>query len=214
MLRTFIVFLFIYSGIFAQNTAYKPFSGSLTYKVELVDSTLKKGKFQYYMRVYTNDTLVRTENESPLFGKQILIKNLNLKKQYLLLNINDKKYAIQQNIPLDTLPSKYKFEIKSKFKKFGNKKSQLAITTLRNYPTTFKTYYAVDLNPIYLDILKGLKGLPTQYFIPSVNGIFKYTLIEIEETPLPSSTFLFSKDYTKISFDEFIKIATESNKSN
>jgi hypothetical protein len=166
------------------------------------------------MRVYTNDTLVRTENESPLFGKQILIKNLNLKKQYLLLNINDKKYAIQQNIPLDTLPSKYKFEIKSKFKKFGNKKSQLAITTLRNYPTTFKTYYAVDLNPIYLDILKGLKGLPTQYFIPSVNGIFKYTLIEIEETPLPSSTFLFSKDYTKISFDEFIKIATESNKSN
>ena len=214
MLRTFIVFLFIYSGIFAQNTTYKPFSGSLTYKVELVDSTLKKGKFQYFMRVYTNDTLVRTENESPLFGKQILIKNLKLSKQYLLINLYDKKYAIQQNIPLDTFPSKYKFEIKSKFKKFGNKKSQLAITSLRNYPRTFKTYFTTDLNPIYLDIFKGLKGLPTQYYIPSDNGIFRYTLIEIEEAKLPANTFLFTKDYTKISFDEFIKIATEPNKPN
>ena len=50
------------------------------------------------MRVYTNDTLVRTENESPLFGKQILIKNLNLKKQYLLLNINDKKKQTKSNL--------------------------------------------------------------------------------------------------------------------
>jgi hypothetical protein len=214
MLRTFIAFLFIYSGIFGQNTPYKPFSGSLSYKVELVDSTLKKEKFQYYMRIYTNDTLVRTETESILFGKQILIKNLNLKKQYLLLTFNEKKYAIQQTIPLDTLPSKYKFELKTKFKKFANKKSQLAITTLRNYPTKFKTFFTQDLNPIYLDIFKGLNGLPTQYYLPSDNGILRYTLIEIEETKLPASTFLFSRDYTKITFDEFIKIATESNKSN
>ena len=214
MLRTFILFLFINSILYAQKTNFKPFSGALTYKVELVDSTLKKGKFQYYMRVYTNDTMVRTENESELFGKQTVIKHLRLNKQYLLLTYNNKKYAIQQQISPDTTPSKYQFEEKQKFKKFAKKKSQLAITSIKNVPYKFNTYFTTELNPIYLDILKGIKGLPTQYFLPSNNGILRYTLIEIEETPLPANTFLFSKDYVKITFDDFIKSATESNKEN
>ena len=91
MLRTFIAFILISSCLFGQTSSFKPFRGAFTYKVELVDSTLKKGVFQYYMRVYTNDTLVRTENESNLFGKQILIKHLTLKKQYLLLTYENKK---------------------------------------------------------------------------------------------------------------------------
>lgn len=214
MLRTFILFLFITPLLIAQKTTYKPFSGALTYKVELVDSTLKKGKFQYYMRVYTNDTIVRTENESELFGKQIVIKHLKLNKQYLLLSYNNKKYAIQQQIVIDTTPSKYYFEEKQKFKKFAKKKSQLAVTSIKNIPFKFNTYFSTELNPIYLDILKGIKGLPTQYFLPSNNGILRYTLIEVQETTLPSTTFLFSKDYIKITFDDFIKKVTESNQEN
>ena len=214
MLRTFILFLFINSMLYAQKTNFKPFYGALTYKVELVDSTLKKGKFQYYMRLYTNDTIVRTENESDLFGKQIVIKHLKLNKQYLLLSYNNKKYAIQQQIPPDTTPSKYQFEEKQKFKKFAKKKSQLAITHIKNIPYTFKTYFSTELNPIYLDIFKGIKGLPTQYFLSSNKGILRYTLIEVQETVLPSTTFLFSKDYIKIPFDDFIKEVTESNKEN
>ncbi len=214
MLRTFILFLLINNCYFAQNSNYKPFTGALTYKVELVDSSLKKGKFLYYMRVYTNDTLVRTETESELFGKQIVIKHLQLKKQYLLLNFDNKKYAIQQQIPLDTTQSKYKFEVKQKFKKFAKKKCQLAITSSLEYTYKFNTYFSKELNPIYLDIFKGINGLPTQYYLPFDNGILKYTLIELQETTLPENTFLFSKDYQKISFEDFITIATESKKNN
>jgi hypothetical protein len=158
------------------------------------------------MRVYTNDTLVRTENESPLFGKQIFIKHLILKKQYLLLSYENKKYAIQQNQIKDTLPSKYNFEFQTKHKKIGKLKSYLAITSLKDYPIKFNTYYCPDYNPIYLDILKGIKGLPTQYYLPSNNGILRYTLVEVEHSTLPATTFLFSKEYTKVSFDEFINL--------
>ena len=214
MLRTFVILLMISSGIHSQNMTYKPFSGALTYKVELLDSTLKKGAFQYYMRVYTNDTIVRTETESMFFGKQILIKHLKLNKQYLLLTLDNKKYAIQQTIPIDTFPSRYSFEIKPKYKKFAKKKSQLVITQIKNLPYKFNTYFSSELNPIYLDILKGLKGLPTQYYLQSDDGILKYTLIEFEETKLPITTFLFSKDYLKITFEEFVKIASESKKMN
>lgn len=214
MLRTFILFLFINTVLYAQKTNFKPFSGAFTYKVELVDSTLKKGKFQYYMRVYTNDTIVRMENESDLFGKQIVIKHLKLNKQYLLLTCNNQKYALQQQILPDTTPSKYQFEEKQKFKKFAKKKSQLAITSIKNVPYKFNTYYSTEYNPIYLDILKGIKGLPTQYFLPSNKGILRYTLIEVQEINLPKTTFLFSKDYMKITFDDFIKTITESNKEN
>jgi hypothetical protein len=214
MLRTFILFLLFGPILYAQKTSFKPFTGALTYKVELVDSTLKKGTFQYYMRIYTNDTMVRTENESELFGKQIVIKNLKLNKQYLLLTYNNKKYAIQQQLFPDTTPSKYQFEEKQKFKKFAKKKSRLAITSIKNVPYKFNTYYSIELNPIYLDILKGIKGLPTQYFLPSNNGILRYTLIEVQETSLPSTAFLFSKDYLKITFEDFIKIVTETKKEN
>jgi hypothetical protein len=213
MLRTFILFLLFSPYIFGQKNNYTSFSGALTYKVELVDSTCKKGIFQYYMRVYTNDTLIRTENESDMFGKQILIKHLQLKKQYLLLTYENKKYAIQQQLITDTIPSKYTFEFKTKHKKFAKQKSFLAITSFENYPFKFNTYYTPSLNPIYLDILKGIKGLPTQYYLPSNKGILRYTLVEVEKTTLPKNTFLFSKDYFKISFDEFINIVTGSQKT-
>lgn len=214
MLRTFIFSLFISCISYSQQLDFKPFSGALTYKVELIDSTLKKGVFQYYMRLYTNDTLVRIENESVNFGKQILIRHLNLNKQYLLLEYDNKKYAIQQIIPKDTMPSKYTFTLINKSKKFAKKKSFLAQTKITNSTFIFPTYYCKELNPKYLDILKGIKGLPTQYFLPSESGILRYTLIEVQETQLPQTTFLFSKDYTKITFDEFINIVNGTQKKN
>ena len=212
MLRTFILFLLTSTSLLGQEIPYKSFSGAITYKVELMDSTMKKGAFQYYMRLYTNDTLVRTETESINFGKQILIKHLKINKQYLLINFDNKKYAIQQTLTKDTLPSKYSFEFKPKHKKFGRKKSLLAITKIKNIPISFNTYYYPELNPIYLDILKGIKGLPAQYYLPSENGLLRYTVVEIQEAYLPPSTFLFSKDYTKITFDEFIDIVTKEKK--
>jgi hypothetical protein len=210
MLRTFLLLILICPSFFGQTSSYKPFTGTLTYKVELMDSTLKKGIFQYYMRVYTNDTLVRTETESVNFGKQIVIRHLHLNKQYLLLTHNDKKYAIQQNLAADTSSSKYTFDLINKKKKFAKTNGYLAYTHLKNSPFTFETYYSKELNPIYLNIFKGIPGLPISYFILSDNGILKYTLIEKELVQLPKNAFLFSKEYQQISFNDFIEAATKN----
>jgi hypothetical protein len=190
---------------FAFNQQYKPFEGILTYSVEQVDSTLKKAQFISLVHIYTNDTLVRTDSESASLGKQTLLRHLGLQKQYVLLEFNSKKYAIQEFIPKDTSASKYIFELTKKKKKIAGVKSQQVVVKSKNYPFPLKCYFTNEYNPIYLDILKGIPGLPTLYYVATENGLLRYTLRKMEPLELPSTTFLFSKDYERISFSEFIE---------
>jgi len=190
---------------FAFNQHYKPFEGIFTYSVEQVDSTLKKAKFISMVYIYTNDTIVRTDSESASLGKQTLLRHLGLQKQYVLLEFNSKKYAIQQVIPKDTSASKYTFKITHKQKRFAGIKAQKVIVTSKNYPFPLTCYFTNTYSPLYLDVLKGIPGLPTLYFVATENGLLRYTLRKIEPIQLPATTFLFSKDYERISFSEFIE---------
>ena len=190
---------------FAFNQQYKPFEGVFTYSVEQVDSTLKKAQFISLVHIYTNDTIVRTDSESASLGKQTLLRHIGLQKQYVLLEYNNKKYAIQQIIPKDTSTSKYNFTYTKKKKRFAGVKANQVIINSKNYPSPLKCYFTSKYNPIYLDILKGIPGLPTLYYVTTENGILRFTLRKIDPIQLPKTTFLFSKDYERISFSDFIE---------
>lgn len=198
-----ISILFLASLSFGQH--YKPFEGVLTYSVEQVDSTLKKAQFISLVHIYTNDTIVRTDSESSSLGKQTLLRHIGLQKQYVLLEFNNKKYAIQQVIPKDTSASKYSFKIMHKQKRFAGIKAQKVIVTSKNYPFPLTCYFTNTYNPVYLDVLKGIQGLPTLYYIATENGLLRYTLRKIDPIKLPVTTFLFNKEYERISFSDFIE---------
>ena len=82
--RLSIVDILFYLLLF-QSTAYgqgtkASFVGKLTYKITICDTALERFIPVRYMTVYTNDTLIRIENETDRLGKQIVIKHLFLNK--------------------------------------------------------------------------------------------------------------------------------------
>jgi hypothetical protein len=185
------------------STKNQSFSGKLVYNIELVnpsdDSSIPFSK----SIIYTNDTLVRVESESQ-FGAQILIKHIPLRKYYLLLEINDKKYAIQQIMSKDTLESKYVFEYKKSKLSIAGVKAKIVLVDSKDFEKPLEIWFAPSISPKYLDVLEGIKGLPLIYFVHTQEGILKYTLESIEKKEVSKDLFGIPSDYKKVTFSEFM----------
>jgi hypothetical protein len=199
--------LFFSLPIFGQS--FQSFEGKLVYSVEVIHPETKKAKFVSLMTIYANDTLVRTETESTNFGTQIVIKHLTHRKQYLLIEANSKKYAIQQPAPKDTNITKYQLNYKCGRKKIAGLKCKKIEITSKIFPNPQNCYYTDSYSPHYLELFPGIKGLPTEYYLMTEDGLIKYTLRELTPLKLPSMIFSFTKDYTKISLSEFIDLLSK-----
>lgn len=204
----YLIFSFSFSTILI-GQSFKSFEGKMIYSVEVIHPETKKPKFISLMTIYANDTLVRTETESTNFGTQIVIKHLIHRKQYLLIEANSKKYAIQQTAPKDTNTTKYTLQNKCGRKKIAGLKSKKIQITSKMYPEPQICYYTKEYSPHYLELFPGIKGLPTEYFLTTEDGLLKYTLREITPTKLSPTLFSFTKDYTKISLNDFIDLLSK-----
>lgn len=189
-------------GLFAQKQ--KPFVGTLTYRIEFINPGDTSISLHSFTTLYTNDTLVRIDTESEQFGPQVLIKHLTLNKYYLLLAHEGKKYAIQQTMPADTSASKYQFKkIRGKTKIAGLKAKKILVNT-PDFPKPIVMAYLPNVSPRYLGILKGIPGLPVDYYIQTDTGFLHYTLEKVELGSVKKTTFSIPTEFEKISFDEFM----------
>ncbi len=184
---------------------FKPFVGEMTYSVELIHPESKKPKLISFTTIFTNDTLVRTESENLALGKQTLIRHLILSKQYVLLEYQDKKYAIQQTITKDTSTSKYVFTTCRGYKRFCGIKAKKIMVNHPNFKVPIAMYYAKTISPKYLGVLPGIEGLPLKYYIQTEDGLLCYTLRSFKEKAIPNGLFNVSKAYEKISFPDFLE---------
>lgn len=200
-----ILFILLISfQIHAQN--FKPFSGRMVYNIEFKGISDSVFTFQSKSVLYTNDTLVRIESETGQLGPQVLIKHLIFKKYYLLLEYEQQKYALQQHLPTDTIPSKFSFKKKMGSKKIGGLKAKRVMVSHPNFKQPVEMWYAPNLSPKYLDVLKGINGLPLDYYIQMEDGLLHYQLESVEESPVNMDLFGIPTDFKKISFDEFLNI--------
>ncbi len=185
--------------------SYKPFSGRLVYRIEFQSSLDSAAVVQSKTIVYTNDTLVRVESETMQFGGQVLIKHLQLQKYYLLLEYEDQKFAIQQHMPPDTAVSKYTFKRKFGKKKYAGIKAKRVLVNTAGFERPVEMWYFPSLSPKYLDVLKGIKGLPVDYYLRMEDGYLHYILESIEPSPVNMDLFGIPSDFRKVSFDEFME---------
>jgi hypothetical protein len=209
-------FILFFSAFFLTNLlfgqTYIPFEGEFIYSVEVINPETKKANLVGYTSVFTNDTLVRIDSESPSLGKQTLLKNLLVSKQYVLLTYNGKKYAIQQHLTKDTSKTKYTFKSCFGSKKFGGIRAKKILVSHPNFKTPMVFYFAKNLNPGYLGIIKGIAGLPVQYYIQTEDGLLCYTLREYKQKEIPAGFFQVSKEFEKISFNDFMdRIVSKSS---
>ena len=209
-MKHFLLLLLLLSfGSYAQQ--YKPFRGKLIYRVDFTDSVSKKTAPTSFMTVYTNDTLVRIETQSERMGKQVTIRHWVLNTYYILLEVNGQKFAIQHQADADTSASKYSFDKKCGSKRFAGKKGKKMAVSAPNFGDPLTMYYFKDISPKYVEAIKGIPGLPAEYYIQTEDGMFSYKLIEFSEENIDRDLFGIPSDYQKVTFDEFMSKMMQGN---
>ncbi|MGV3629694.1 MAG: hypothetical protein ACO1O6_00715 [Bacteroidota bacterium] len=209
-MKHFLFFVLLISfGSYAQQ--FKPFSGKLIYQVDFTDSVSKKSAPTSFMTVYTNDTLVRLETESGKMGKQVTIRHLVLNKYYILLEVNGEKFAIQHQAAADTAASRYSFDKKCGKKSFDGKKAKKVAVNAAGFTHPLTMYYFRDISPKYIEAIKGIPGLPAEYYIQTEDGMYRYKLVEFSEEAVSRDLFGIPSDYQKVTFDEFMNKMMQGN---
>jgi hypothetical protein len=207
-------FALVINSLFTVNTFsqnHKPFQGKLVYSVEMADTAMQKMIPARTMVIYTNDTIVRIENETNQLGKQIIIKHTVLNKSILLLSSGDKNYAIQTNLnkksdSTSLKPSESKYIYKKKFgrKKIVNKKANRMTIQLKGQKKQIEILYFKDYSTKYIDAYNEIPGLPVRYYIQTEDGIVVYTLIQMENKTINRDLFGIPSDYKRVTFDQFL----------
>lgn len=210
-----ILFLLFTLSVFSQK--HEKFTGKLVYEITMVDTSLQKIYPKKKMVIFTNDTIVRIENETKQFGKQILIKHTVLNKSYLLLNDGLNKFAIQTDLSKKIKPDTNNFQPVYK-KKCGSKKilnykaKKLKVTSSKESQPT-EILYIKKISPKYIEAYNNSPGLPVKYTIKTSEGLVLYQLKSIKSYSPDHDLFGIPSDFRKISFDDFINIMY-NNKNN
>ena len=190
--------LFITSG-FSQKKG--SFSGELTYEIERVD---KKDTVRAFMIIYAKDSLLRVVNFNSISGKQELIKHLRLNRSYLLVESDQQNFAVRTNehLILDTVQN-YTFKKQMGTRKIAEIKVKKLRVKHKEISEDLTFYYTKSISSKYANIYKNLPGLPLLFYVPTVDGLLKYTLKELKNNNPPLDLFMIPQGYKIISFEEF-----------
>ena len=202
-----LYFFAIFTTLFSLTSfTQKPFVGEMKFKVSMIDTNIRELIDDREMLVFTNDTLSRMEIMNDALGPQVSIKHMVLKKSYLLMDFMGTKLAIQTDQNKDSSISE-PFEIhyswwgRKKINGFTLKKAKIYREDLKETRTI---WYFKSIRPDILDVYPGIKGLPADYYIGTVDGIIHYSLISVESKPVEKGLFGVPSDFKRISLGEFL----------
>jgi len=204
--------LFITSG-FSQNKG--SFSGELTYEIERVD---KKDTNRTFMIIYAKDSLLKVVNFNSNSGKQQLIKHLRLNRSYILLETPKQNFAVRTNehLVIDSIEN-YIFKKQMGMRKIAGIPVKKLLVHHKEISEAVTFYYTKSISAKYANVYKNLPGLPLLFYIPTKDGLFKYTLKELKKNNPPLELFMIPIGYKIVSFDdfsnEFLKSSEEEDKN-
>ena len=207
MIRLSFFFILFTSFVFSQKK--EAFVGKLVYSVQITDTAFQKFIPATQMVVYTNDTITRIENVTDQLGKQAIIKHMELNKSYLLLETPIDNFAIQTD-HTDSLfrkkESKYTFEKKWLKKKVGGIRANRLLVSHPDFKEPKEYLYLKKYSPKYINTFEDFPGLPVHYYIITMDGVYEYKLISMEEMLPPKDLFGVPSDYKRVTFNEFLDI--------
>lgn len=204
-------FLLLLISSFSFSQTYEPFQGKLVYSIEMADTALQKFFPTRTMVIYSNDTIVRIENETKQMGQQVVIKHTLLNKSILLLQSGDKKFAIQTDLSKetnsknDTIKPKYSYKKKLGKRKILGLKANRMDVSLLGQKNSIEILYLKHISPKYVDAYEGIPGLPVRYYIKTEDGIVVYTLIYMERVQINRDFFGVPSDFKRVTFDQFLE---------
>lgn len=188
-----------------QKESNTPFEGKLVYSVSSVENNPNDADSINYQVVYAKDSLLRIESFTPI-GKQIYIKHIPKERAYILMDLYEKKVAIQTITDTIDRSDKYSFKSKIGSKTFAGKKAKNIAVTFNELDTTIVMNYIEDISPRYTEAIEGIPGLPVKYSVYSKGLWITYELISFEEREISKDKFGIPSDHEIMTLDEFMKI--------
>ena len=198
-LTLFLTIIFSFQFVFSQKNDV--FSGELTYEIERVD---KKDTNRTFMIIYAKDSLLKVVNFNSNSGKQQLIKHLRLNRSYILLETPKQNFAIRTNehLVIDSIEN-YTFKKQMGMRKIAGIPVNKLLVNHKEISEAVTFYYTKSISAKYSNVYKNLPGLPLLFYIPTKDGLFKYTLKELKNNNPPLELFMIPKEFKIVSFEDF-----------
>ena len=198
-LTLFLAIIYSFQYVFSQKNDV--FSGELTYEIERVD---KKDTNRTFMIIYAKDSLLKVVNFNSNSGKQQLIKHLRLNRSYILLETPKQNFAVRTNehLVIDSIEN-YTFKKQMGMRKIAGIPVKKLLVHHKEISEAVTFYYTKSISAKYANVYKNLPGLPLLFYIPTKDGLFKYTLKELKNNNPPLELFMIPKEFKIVSFEEF-----------
>ena len=198
-LTLLLTIIFSFQYVFSQKNDV--FSGELTYEIERVD---KKDTNRTFMIIYAKDSLLKVVNFNSNSGKQQLIKHLRLNRSYILLETPKQNFAVRTNehLVIDSIEN-YTFKKQMGMRKIAGIPVKKLLVNHKEISEAVTFYYTKSISAKYSNVYKNLPGLPLLFYIPTKDGLFKYTLKELKNNNPPLELFMIPKGYKIVSFEDF-----------
>lgn len=198
-LTLFLAIIFSFQYVFSQKNDV--FSGELTYEIERVD---KKDTNRAFMIIYAKDSLLKVVNFNSNSGKQQLIKHLRLNRSYILLETPKQNFAVRTNehLVIDSIEN-YTFKKQMGMRKIAGIPVKKLLVHHKEISEEVTFYYTKSISAKYANVYKNLPGLPLLFYIPTKDGLFKYTLKELKNNNPPLELFMIPKEFKIVSFEDF-----------
>jgi hypothetical protein len=84
-------------------------------------------------------------------------------------------------------------------------KAKKLSVTFTDIDKKFTFYYLKNIPAIYGSAYTSFPGLVVEYYIPTDEGMFKYTLTEFKRIDPPLTLFMVPTDYKRVSIEEFME---------
>lgn len=198
-LTLLLAIIFSFQYVFSQKNDV--FSGELTYEIERVD---KKDTNRTFMIIYAKDSLLKVVNFNSNSGKQQLIKHLRLNRSYILLETPKQNFAVRTNehLVIDSIEN-YTFKKQMGMCKIAGIPVKKLLVHHKEISEAVTFYYTKSISAKYANVYKNLPGLPLLFYIPTKDGLFKYTLKELKNNNPPLELFMIPKEFKIVSFEDF-----------
>lgn len=203
-----ITLILINSNAIAQKT--QRFTGMLEYKISVHDTAMRSLFPENSMIIYSNDTITRIENFTSQLGKQVVLRHMELKKSYLLLDTQAGKFAIrtdESKTKQDSTVAKREFTFAKKGgkRKIVNRKAKRMMVSHPEFETPIEFLYFKKISNKYSTFYTEMPGLPVKFSVPTADGIVDYELVKMSQYTPNHDLFGVPSDHQLVTFDEFLE---------
>jgi hypothetical protein len=207
-----IIFFLSILTLFSISSFSQDLNGKIEFKIEyelIKELETQRSSLATKMIIYMKDGFSRKE-EITRIGSQVLINDNENDKSYLLMQIADKKLAIQVQDTSNTSSFNERITYIDQSKNIAGYSCKKAILNTydshKEEANTIELFYTDQIIGVYDLKFQNIRGTPLKYTVKSNGMTITYTAITVSTNIQNNYMFEIPKDFNILSMSEFKRL--------